>query len=99
MAGVDLQDSLIIDLDSERIRRYLDIDLERLVSDVRDYISACQVCKSTKAPNFTVRPLGKAPESQRFFQRLFIDFLGPYPRSRSDDIGLLSWIIFRSTFS
>jgi len=59
----------------ERVRRYY--FWPGLVSDVRAYISACEVCKSTKSPNFTLRPpLGKAPESQRFFQRLFIDFLG-----------------------
>jgi len=60
-----------------------------LVSDVIAYISECEVCKSTKSPNFTLRPpLEKTPESQRFFQRFFIDFLGPYPRSRSGSIGI-----------
>jgi len=71
----------------ERIRPYY--ILSGLVSDVRAYISACEVRKGTKAPNFTLRPqLGKAPESQQFFQCLFIDFLGPYPRSRSGSIGV-----------
>ncbi|XP_052858248.1 uncharacterized protein LOC128266019 [Drosophila gunungcola] len=41
----------------------------------------------TKAPNCIQRPLmGTSPESQRFFQRLFVDFLGSYPRSRSGHI-------------
>lgn len=44
------------------------------------------VCKSTKAPNHTLRPpMGVAPESQRAFQ-IYMDFLGPYPRSRSGNV-------------
>jgi len=59
------------------------------VSDIKTYINAGEVCKTTKAPNFVLRPpLGKAPKSQRFFQRLFINFLGPYPRSGSGNIGI-----------
>jgi hypothetical protein len=49
-----------------------------LVSHIKSYIKACQVCKSTKSPNSVLRaPMGKAAETQRVFQRLFIDFLGP----------------------
>jgi len=71
----------------ERVRRYY--FWPGLVPDVKTYINACEVCKTTKAPNYTLRPpLGKAPESQRFFQRLFVDFLGPYPRSRSGNVGI-----------
>jgi len=71
----------------ERVRRYY--FWPGLVSDIKTYINACEVCKTTKAPNFVLRPpLGKAPESQGFFQRLFIDFLGPYPTSRSGNIGI-----------
>lgn len=32
--------------------------------------------------------MGKAAETQRVFQRLFIDFLGPYPRSKAGNIGI-----------
>jgi len=32
--------------------------------------------------------MGKASESARAFQKLYIDFLGPYPRSRSGNIGI-----------
>jgi len=71
----------------ERLRRYY--YWPGLVKDVKAYVNACEVCKSTKSPNCPLRPpLGKAPETQRFFQRLFIDFLGPYPRSRSGSIGI-----------
>lgn len=32
--------------------------------------------------------MGKAAETQRVFQRLFIDFLGPYLRSKAGNIGI-----------
>ena len=71
----------------ERIRRYY--YWPGLINDVKKYISSCEICKSTKAPNNVMRPpMGKFVESQRFFQRLYIDFLGPYPRSRSGHIGI-----------
>ncbi|XP_059221076.1 uncharacterized protein K02A2.6-like [Stomoxys calcitrans] len=31
-------------------------------------------------------PMGKTPETERCFQKLFIDFLGPYPRSKSGNV-------------
>lgn len=71
----------------ERVRRYY--FWPNLVYDIKAYINACQVCKSTKAPNHVLRPpMGKAVETHRVFQRLFVDFLGPYPRSRSGNIGI-----------
>lgn len=60
-----------------------------LVVDVKAYINACDICKMTKAPNTVLRPpMGKAAETQRVFQRLFIDFLGPYLRSKAGNIGI-----------
>lgn len=71
----------------ERIRRYY--YWPGLVADVKSYIGSCETCKSTKAPNGPLRPpMGIAPESQRFFQRIYIDFLGPYPRSRSGNVAI-----------
>jgi len=71
----------------ERLRRYY--YWPGLVKYVKAYVNACEVCKSTKSSNCYLRPpLGKAPETQRFFQRLFIDFLGPYPRSRSGNVAI-----------
>ncbi|XP_065369018.1 uncharacterized protein LOC135961445 [Calliphora vicina] len=61
-----------------------------MVKDVRDYVRNCEICKTTKAPNFILKPeMGKQMVSTRPFQKLFIDILGPYPRSRSGYIGLL----------
>lgn len=61
-----------------------------MARDVRDFVRNCTVCKSTKAPNFIMRPeMGSQPISIRPFQRLYIDLLGPYPRTRSGHIGIL----------
>lgn len=71
----------------ERLRRYY--FWPNLVTDVRAYINSCEICKCTKHPNHTLRPtLSKTGESQRFFQKLYVDFLGPYPRSKSGNIGV-----------
>lgn len=71
----------------ERVGRYY--FWPNLVCYIKAYINACQVCKSTKTPNHVLRPpMGKAVETYRVFQRLFVDFLGPYPRSRSGNNGI-----------
>lgn len=71
----------------ERIRRYY--FWPNLVFDVKNYINSCEVCKSTKHPNFTMRPpIGDTGMTHRFFQRLYVDFIGPYPRSRTGNIGI-----------
>lgn len=58
--------------------------------DVREYIRNCDICKSTKAPNFVMKPeMGQQTISIKPFQRMFIDLLGSYPRSKSGNIGLL----------
>lgn len=61
-----------------------------MVRDVRQYVQGCEVCKTTKATNIVTKPpMGKQLTSVRPFQRLYIDILGPYPRSKSGFIGLL----------
>lgn len=61
-----------------------------MVTDVRDYVRNCEICKTTKAPNMVMKPpMGKLTESVRPFQRLYVDILGPYPRSKTGHIGLL----------
>ncbi|XP_067635455.1 uncharacterized protein [Eurosta solidaginis] len=72
----------------EKLRRYL--YWPGLAKDVREYIRQCEICKESKAPNFTLRPpMGAHSPTCRPFQRLYIDLLGPYPRSKSGHIGLL----------
>lgn len=61
-----------------------------MVKDVREYVRNCEMCKTTKAPNLIMKPpMGKQAISVRTFQRLYIDLLGPYPRSKSGNIGIL----------
>lgn len=51
--------------------------------DVRNFVAACTTCKEVKAPNQTLRPpMGKHRPAERPFQHLYIDLLGPYPRSK-----------------
>lgn len=82
----------------ERIRRYY--FWPNLVNDVKNYINACEKCKTTKHPNKIMRPpMGNTGESHRFFQKLYVDFLGPYPRSRSGNIGIFVVLDHFSKFS
>lgn len=61
-----------------------------MVRDVRNYVRQCETCKTTKAPNYVLKPpMGNQSTSVRPFQRLYVDILGPYPRSKSGYIGLL----------
>lgn len=61
-----------------------------LSREVREYISRCDTCKETKAPNQTLRPpMGRSLPTERPFQRLYIDLLGPYPRSKSNNTTIL----------
>lgn len=60
-----------------------------MLKDVREYVKKCETCKTTKAPNFVMKPpMCNQIVSYRPFQRLYIDFLGPYPRSKSGYIRL-----------
>lgn len=55
----------------------------KMAVQVAEFVQTCTVCKETKAPNITLRPpMGKRVTADRPWQRLFIDFLGPYPRSK-----------------
>lgn len=48
------------------------------------FIENCQRCKERKPTNQTLRtPMGKAFMVQRPFQHIYMDFIGPYPRSKS----------------
>lgn len=61
-----------------------------MVTQVRDYVRNCDVCKATKAPNVTLRPpMGKAATTDRPFERLYINILGPYPCMENENIGFL----------
>lgn len=58
--------------------------------EVRRYIANCSLCKETKAPNVTLRPpMGQQVVVECPWQRIFIDLLGPYPRSKAGNVTLI----------
>lgn len=61
-----------------------------MATDIREYKRKCDTCKTTKAPNIVLRPfMGDQREVSAPFQRLYIDLLGPYPRSKAGNVSLL----------
>lgn len=61
----------------------------QMARDVKDFITKCEICQQCKAPNTILRPpMGAQAKSDRPFQRLYMDFLGPYPRSKSGNVGI-----------
>lgn len=47
------------------------------------HIQNCSTCKQSKASNQTMRPLmGSFVKITRTWQKIYVDFLGPYPRSK-----------------
>lgn len=56
----------------------------KMTSQVRQYVLNCQICKETKPANQHLQPsIGNEVITERPFQKLYIDFLGKYPRSKS----------------
>lgn len=59
-------------------------------SEIRSFVAKCSTCKETKSPSQTLRPLmGSPPIAHRPFQNLYIDLLGPYPRSKAGNAVIL----------
>lgn len=72
----------------EKARRYF--YWKRMAGDIRDYVKKCDVCKQSKPANYIMRPLmGKQTTTQRTWQRIFVDFMGPYPLSKNRNMYLL----------
>lgn len=72
----------------ERIRRHF--FWPGLVTDVRNYIQNCNLCRTSKPPTKILRPsMGQMVETERPFQRIYLDFIGPFPRSKKGNIGIL----------
>lgn len=54
----------------------------KMTKDVSDYIRNCSTCKQTKPVNYITRPnMGEFHECSRPWQQIYVDFLGPYPRT------------------
>lgn len=72
----------------ERIKRL--VYWPSMNSDVRHFVTNCDTCKETKAPNIILRPpMGRQIVAERPFQRIFTDLLGPYPRSKQGHVQIL----------
>lgn len=55
----------------------------KMSSQVRQFIQNCTTCKETKSANQRMNPtIGNEVITERPFQKLYIDFLGKYPRSK-----------------
>ena len=55
----------------------------KLNKQVARFVENCDRCKERKASNQTLRtPMGKSFNVQRPFQHIYMDFIGPYPRTR-----------------
>lgn len=62
----------------------------KMGSHVTSFVKDCSVCKESKAPNVTLRPLmGRQVLVDRPWQRIYTDLLGPYPRSKSGNTFIL----------
>lgn len=52
--------------------------------NIKEYIAKCETCKIVKPANRILRPpMGQQVRTNRPFQRLYMDLLGPYPRTKS----------------
>ena len=72
----------------ERIKRYY--FWPHMAKQIKEFIEKCDICKETKAPNYILRPpMGNQFTVERAFQHLYIDLLGPYPRSKRGNTVLL----------
>lgn len=58
--------------------------------DVRKFCQGCDTCKSTKYPNTNQTPLmGRQKIASMPWQTISVDFIGPFPRSKSGNSVLL----------
>lgn len=61
-----------------------------MANDVRKYCQGCETCKRTKYPNTNRTPLmGKQKVADMPWQTISVDFVGPFPRSKSGNSVLL----------
>ncbi|XP_067629120.1 uncharacterized protein [Eurosta solidaginis] len=72
----------------ERIRRRF--YWPGMVIQIREYVLSCESCQTSKTPSKPLRPpMGQQIVSDRPFQILYMDLIGPFPRSKKGNIGLL----------
>lgn len=62
----------------------------KMARDVKNFVKSCEMCKQCKPVNYNTRPpMGSFLEISQPWQRLYVDFLGPYPRSKRQNKFLL----------
>lgn len=62
----------------------------KMAADVKNFVSTCDSCKASKPLNFSTQlKMGDFIEVQRSWQFLYLDFYGPYPRSKNGNTHLL----------
>lgn len=67
---------------ADRIKRWY--YWPKMDSQIREYINNCETCKACKPTNTTQRsPMGIFREPNRPFEIIYVDFVGPLPRSKS----------------
>ena len=65
----------------ERLRQWF--FWPRMTVQVRNFVRNCEVCRQVKPTNYEMRPvIGEQVETFRPFQKIYIDFLGKYTRSK-----------------
>lgn len=68
-------------------------------SDVRNFVRGCDVCKAAKHSNVTQRaPMGEYREACKPWRILYMDFVGPLPRSKKGHCHILTVVDSFSKF-
>lgn len=71
----------------------------KMYSDVKSYVSACDICKAIKSTTqATKAPMGAQKVARRPWQIVSIDFLGPFTRSKQGNTVLFVVIDWFSKF-
>lgn len=66
----------------KRVREYF--CWPNMTVQIRDFVQQCGPCKESKPQcQNMIQPMGEEPRVEKAFQRIYIDFLGPYVRSKS----------------
>lgn len=56
----------------------------KMENEIRLYVKSCEICKASKqAIGCQTAPMGKQSEVEKPWQMIYIDFVGPLPRSRN----------------
>lgn len=81
----------------DRVRR--DFYWPNMDQDVRNFVQKCDVCKAIKSTNVTQRaPMGNFREPRQPWHMLYVDFIGPLPRSKAGFCHILTVVDSFSKF-